>query len=44
MSKLLAVVLAGSILAAYFVPARADHPCKPGEVRDEVTKECKAKK
>ncbi len=44
MSKLLAALLAGSVLAAYVGPALADHPCNPGEVRDEVTKECKSKK
>ncbi|MBX9589442.1 MAG: hypothetical protein K2X43_09055 [Hyphomonadaceae bacterium] len=44
MQKILAVALLGSLLAGSIGPAIADHPCKQGEVRDEKTKECKAKK
>lgn len=42
MRKLLATALVSGLLAAFTLPALADHPCKPGEVKDAAGK-CKAK-
>jgi hypothetical protein len=44
MHNLAIAAILGIFLTALTLPVLADHPCKPGEVRDKVTKECKAKK
>ena len=43
MRKLLVVTVLGGVLAAWTLPALADHPCKAGEVKDEATGKCKSK-
>lgn len=43
MRKLLAMTLVGGLIAAFGLPAFADHPCKPGELKDEATGKCKSK-
>ena len=43
MRGLLAAVFVGGLVAAATLPALADHPCKPGEVKDQATGKCKSK-
>lgn len=43
MRSFIAMTLLGGLIASSTLPAFADHPCKPGEVKDEATGKCKSK-